>query len=438
MSVEEALDRFVQSGARVFIQTGCGAPQHLISNLGPVLHDQLQRRDIEILSLHVNGRASYLDRKYESTFRVSSFFFGPNERRALKQGHRGVAYVPMFLSEISNLFRENRIVDVALVQVSPPDRHGFCSMGVSVDISLNAMLSAKYVIAQVNPRCPRTHGDSFIHVRHLDALVMSDTELPTIEIPAPTEDEMRIAHHVASVVKDGSCIQLGIGSIPNAVAMALCSHKDLGVHTEMFSDGILRLFRQGCITNRHKRVHPGAILTSFVMGSQELYDFVDDNPAVVFRDSGFVNNVGHIMKNKNTVAINSAIEIDLTGQICADSIGVSQYSGVGGQLDFMMGSARSEGGRSVIAIKSVVQPKGGDQTEQPPVSKIVPMLNQGSGVVTTRAHVQYVATEYGVVDLYGKTLPQRARLLISIAHPAVRSYLESEARKRFPDLDRLV
>jgi acyl-CoA hydrolase len=319
------------------------------------------------------------------------------------------SYTPVFLSEIPHLFRQNILpIDVAMIQVSPPDQHGFCSLGTSVDASLAAAQSAKHVIAQINPRVPRTHGDGLIHYSSFDSMVEVDSPIMAHQPPQPTEVEMAIGKNVASLVEDGSCLQMGIGAIPNAALSQMGHLKDLGIHTEMFSDGILDLVENGVINGSNKRTHPGKIIGGFVMGSQKLYDFIDDNPQVNLLDIAYVNDTTVIRKNKKAVSINSAVEIDLTGQICADSIGKRLYSGVGGQMDFMRGAMLSPGGKPIIALPS---------TTRRGQTRIVPYLKEGAGVVTTRAHVHYIVTEYGIADLYGKTIKQRAQALADIAHP---------------------
>jgi acyl-CoA hydrolase len=342
-------------------------------------------------------------------------------RKAVNEG-RG-DYIPVFLSEVPSLFRNNILpLDVALLQVSPPDQHGFCSLGVSVDVSRAAAETATKLIAQINPRMPRTHGDGMIHISRFDAAIEYKTPLPEHLIPEPGEEELRIGRYCAELIDDGATLQMGIGAIPNAVLRALTNHKDLGVHTEMFSDGIIDLVEKGVITNRLKKKHPGKIVSSFLMGSRRLYEFVDDNPQIAVLDVAYVNDTAVIRKNPKVTAINSAIEVDLTGQVCADSIGIYHYSGVGGQMDFIRGASLSEGGKPIIALPSVTA-KG--------ISRIVPYLKQGAGVVTTRAHVHYVITEYGIANLYGKNLRQRARALIGIAHPDHREDLARQAHERF-------
>ncbi|MEX0844352.1 MAG: acetyl-CoA hydrolase/transferase C-terminal domain-containing protein, partial [Balneolaceae bacterium] len=321
------------------------------------------------------------------------------------------------------LFRKNILpLDVALVHVSPPDIHGFCSLGVSVDTAAAAVQTAKYVIAQVNPNMPRTHGDGLIHVDHIDALVEVNVPLPEQFVDEPTEDEIKIGQYCAGLIEDGATMQMGIGAIPNAVLKSLTNHKNLGVHTEMFSDGVIELVESGVINGMNKKNHPGKIVSSFVMGSRKTYDFIDDNPSVAMLDVAYTNDTAVIRRNPKVTAINSAVEVDITGQVCADSIGTYHYSGVGGQMDFIRGASLSLGGKPIIALPSITR-KG--------ISRIVPFLKQGAGVVTTRAHVHYVVTEYGVANLYGKNLGQRAKALVEIAHPDHRDELNRAVADRF-------
>jgi 4-hydroxybutyrate CoA-transferase len=347
-------------------------------------------------------------------FKVKCLFVGPNIRKAIQKGHG--SYIPVFLSEIPRLFLGGKLrIDVALISVSPPDEHGFCSLGPSVDVSLAAVQSAKMVIAQVNKYIPRTHGDGLIHIGNIDNLVKHHEPIPEVPIGDLNDTEIAIGKNIAELVEDGATLQMGIGNIPNAVLASLGNHQELGIHTEMFSDGILPLVEKGVITGSQKRKHRGKIVSSFVMGSRAVYDFIDDNPLVNLLSSAYVNNTRIISQNPKVTAINSAIEVDLTGQVCADSIGHRIYSGVGGQMDFIRGASLSEGGKPIIALLSTT--KNGE-------SKIVTTLKPGAGVVTTRAHVHYVVTEFGAVNLYGKTLAERAQLLTSIAHPDHRENLE--------------
>ena len=414
VSPEKAVE-IIRSGHHVYIHTAAAAPQKLVDAMVGKA-DEL--KNVSIYHLHTDCEASYTDEKYEGIFEINSLFIGGNVRKATWTGRAN--YIPAFLSEVPGLFRKGIIhLDVALIQVSPPDRHGFCSLGVSVDATKAAIDVAKYVIAQVNPNMPRTHGDGLIHTKEIDAFVDSDDPIYEHHLPEPGEVEKAIGQHVAGLIEDGSCLQMGIGVIPNAVLQNLTNHKDLGIHTEMFSDGILPLVEKGVITNEKKRVHPGKIISGFAFGTRKLYDFMHDNPLVNMLDIAYVNDISTIRKNKRVVAINSAIEVDLTGQVCADSIGTRFYSGVGGQMDFIRGASLSEGGKPIIALPSVTA-KG--------ESKIVPILKPGAGVVTTRAHVHYIATEYGVANLYGKSIKDRIRALINIAHPDHREDIERQAK----------
>lgn len=378
-------------------------------------------RDVEVVQLHTEGPAPYAEPQFSKSFRVNALFISSNVRKAVEEGRAD--YTPIFLSEVPALVRSGKFpIDVALIQVSPPDRHGYCSLGVSVEATKAAVLGARYVIAQVNSQMPRTHGDGLIHVDNISALVHHDEPIPEILVPPPSEREAKIGAFCAELVEDGATIQMGIGAIPNAVLTALTQHKDLGVHTEMFSDGLIDLVHSGVVTGRFKRVHPGKIVAGFVLGTRRLYDFVDDNPLVAMLDIAYVNDTSVIRRNPKVTAINSAIEVDITGQVCADSIGTRQYSGVGGQMDFIRGASLSEGGRPIIALPS---------TTSRGESRIVSLLKPGAGVVTTRAHVHYVVTEYGAANLHGKSLRQRAKALIDIAHPDHRAELDRQACERF-------
>jgi len=408
----------IRSGDRVFVHGVAAAPKTLIEAMTA---RSAELRDVEIVHLHTEGEAPYASPEVADSFRVNAFFVGANVREAVNDGRAD--HVPVFLSEIPALFRRCALpLDVALINVSPPDAHGFCSLGVSVDIARSAVDCAKIVVAQINPQMPRTIGDALVHINEIDHAVEVDE--PIYEVPAPmiTETDRAIGRSVAGLIENGATLQMGIGSIPNAVLNALRGHKDLGVHTEMFSDGLIDLAESGVVNGRRKAKHPGKIVAGFVMGTRRLYDFVDDNPQVLMLDIAYVNDTATIRRNPKVTAINSAIEVDLTGQVCADSIGTRQYSGVGGQMDFIRGASLSEGGKPIIALPSVTT-RG--------ESKIVPFLRQGAGVVTTRAHVHYIATEYGIADLYGKNLRQRAKLLIAIAHPDHREDLARHAFERF-------
>lgn len=407
----------VRSGHRVFLHGGCAAPHVLID----ALCERTDLRDVEIVQLHTEGPAPYAAPEMAGRFRVNALFVGANVREAVNAGRAD--YVPVFLSEVPSLFRRGVLpLDVALVHLSPPDKHGFCSLGVSVDCALAAVQTARIVIAQINPRMPRTHGDGHVHVSRLTAMVGVDVALPEPASPSPGELEHAIAHHVAGLVQDGATLQMGIGAIPDAVLKALHGHRRLGVHTEMFAEGLVDLAASGALTGECKQVLPGRIVGGFCMGSKRLYDFVDDNPDVALLDIAFVNDTSVIRQNPRVTAINSALEVDLTGQVCADSIGTRQYSGVGGQMDFIRGASLSDGGLPIVALPSVTS-RG--------ASRIVPILQPGAGVVTTRAHVHHIVTEFGVADLYGRNLRQRAQALIEIAHPQHRAWLAEEAGRRF-------
>jgi 4-hydroxybutyrate CoA-transferase len=417
VSAEEAVS-VIKSGSRVFIHSVAAAPRRLIEAMtarAPEL------RVVEIVSLHTEGDAPYAAPEMSKSFRVNALFVGANVRRAVEEGRAD--YLPVFLSEVPSLFRSGILpLDVALVHVSPPDRHGFCSLGVSVDVSRAAVQTARTVIAQVNPRMPRTHGDGLIHVDQIDAMVEVDEPIYEMAPRAVTEQERAIGRHCAELVDDGATLQIGIGAIPQATLAALGDHHRLGIHTEMVSDGVLDLVEKGVVTGEAKRVHPGKIVAGFALGSKRLYDFLDDNPLVAMLDMAYINEPANIRRNPKVTAINSAIEVDITGQVCADSIGDRQYSGVGGQMDFIRGAALSEGGKPIIALPSVTT------TGE---SRIVSMLRPAAGVVTTRAHVHFVVSEHGIADLFGKNLRQRAAALIAIAHPSHRDALAAEARRRF-------
>lgn len=417
VSAEEAVS-YVKTGDTVFFQGAAMTPNLLIDTLCR-RHEEIN--DVKIIQIHTDGEAKYMEEPYSKSFRLVSCFVAGNVRKGVNT--KNGSYIPIFLSEIHQLFRRNVYpLDVAFIQVSPPDNHGYCSLGVSVDIALPAIETAKKVIALVNPQVPRTHGDGIIHSSNIDLAVMHDAPIHSVERAVLSESEVKIGEHIAGLIEDGATLQMGIGNIPDAVLNNLTNHKRLGIHTEMFSDGILPLVEKGVITGEEKKIKKGKIATCFAMGSQKLYDFIDDNPNVHFKEAAFTNDTAIIRQNPKVTAINSAIEIDLTGQICADSIGTYQFSGVGGQMDFIRGASFSEGGKPIIAMPSITK-KG--------ISKITPFLKLGASVTTTRAHVHYVVTEYGVVNLFGKTLKERAKLLISIAHPDFREELLKEAHQRF-------
>jgi len=417
-SAEEALS-IIQSGNRVFVQGSAQTPTCLLRALAKQSN---RLNDVELVFISVYGDI-YVDKpEYVKSFNVNSMFVSASIRQSVNEGRAD--YVPVFLSEIPNLFNQGILpIDVALVQVSPPDDHGYCSLGVSVDVARSAVNTAKYVIAQVNTNVPRTHGDGLIHSSRFYAMVECHEPLYEARFGEKVgPDELRIGEFVASLIEDRSTLQMGIGSIPDAVLRSLSNHKDLGVHTEMCSDGIVELFEKDVINNKYKRIHPNKSVTGFALGTRKLYDYVDDNPAFQFLDIDYVNDPHVIRRNNKMVAINSAVEIDITGQVCSDSIGTYQFSGVGGQMDFMRGAALSEGGKPIIALPSRTA-KG--------IPRIVSFLKPGAGVVTTRAHVHYVVTEYGIAYLFGKNLRQRAKALINIAHPDDREELEKACFERF-------
>ena len=406
----------VKSNQRVFIHGGVATPLRLIDGLVA----QAERlRDVELVHLHTVGPAKYADPIYRKSFKVSAFFIGSNMRAKYHPG--AVDYIPCFLSEIPQLFRSGSFpIDVALIHVSPPDKHGFCTLGTSVDIARAAVDTARLVIAQINRNMPRVHGDGFIHIGQIHHSVEVDDPIPEEKVKVISEQERAIAKYAATSIEDGSTLQTGIGSIPDAVLSALKGHRRLGIHTELWTDGALELIRSGAVDNSQKKIHPGRTVSGFVIGSKALYDFIHDNPSVVELDIGYVNNPYNIARNPKVVAINSAVEIDLTGQVCADSIGSRIISGAGGQMDFIRGASLSPGGKPIIALTSRTQSG---------IPRIVPMLQSGAGVVTTRAHVHYVITEYGVANLYGKNLSQRAKALTEIAHPEDRENLEKAWRR---------
>lgn len=363
---------------------------------------------------------------YQDSFYINSLFVSANVRNAVNSSQGG--YVPIFLSEIGILFRRNILpIDVAIVNVSPPDTHGYCTLGTSVDVAKPAVDTAKVVIAQINPHMPRTHGDGMIHISQFDHVVESNDPLPEVDYSSKIgANELKIGNHIAALIEDGSTLQMGIGAIPDAVLDALHHHKDLGVHTEMFSNGIMGLMDSGALTNKYKVKHPGKVVTSFAVGNRDLYDRIHDNPILSFHETAYVNDTAVIRKNPKVISINSCLEMDLTGQVCADSIGTYHYSGVGGQMDFMRGAALSVGGKPIMALSATTK-KG--------ASKIVPFLRQGAGVVTTRAHMHYVVTEYGVAYLYGKNLRQRAVALMNIAAPEHREEIEKSIIERFGSIN---
>lgn len=409
--------QLIQSNSRIYVQAAAATPSLLTKALAERANEL---KNVEICHLHTEGEAPYADPKLAESFHVNSFFIGKNVRHTLAAGNG--SYTPVFLSELPNLFRRKIItLDAAFIHVSPPDSHGYCSLGVSVEATLAAIENSRLVIAQVNAHMPRTFGDSIIHISRIHYAVEVNMPIHLQHEVIVSETETKIGHFVASLIEDKSTLQMGIGSIPNAVLANLGSHKDLGLHTEMFSDGVIDLIEKGVVNGRYKGTVKGRVLATFLIGSKKLYDFVNDNPIVEMRESSFVNDTALIRRNPKMIAINSAIEVDITGQVCADSIGMRMYSGVGGQMDFIRGASLSDGGKAIIALPSVTKTGA---------SRIVPLLKQGAGVVTTRAHAQYVVTEYGIADLYGKTLKQRARQLTDIAHPNHREEIEKQFAAR--------
>lgn len=421
VSAQEAVS-VIKSGDRIFSHGSACTPNYFLDELARQ-SDRL--RDVEFVSITQQGRVEIAKPEYKDSFYINSLFTSTPVRDAVNS-ERG-DFVPVFLSEIPTLFKSGFLpIDVAMVTVSPPDKHGYCTLGTSVDVARSAVDSAGKIIAIVNPLMPRTHGDGMVHISRFDKVVWHEEELLTMDYGAKVgEEELKIGGNVAELIDDRSTLQMGIGTIPDAVLKSLGNHKDLGIHTEMLSDGAIDLILNDVVNNKYKGTHANQTITSFCFGTRRLYDFVDDNPSISFIDVQHVNFPINIMKNKKMTAINSAIEVDLTGQVCADSIGTYQFSGIGGQMDFMRGAALSEGGKPIIAISSRTK-KG--------VPRIVPFLKQGAGVVTTRGHIHWVVTEYGAVNLYGKNLRQRAKALISIAHPDDREMLEEAAYQRFKQI----
>ena len=411
-SAEEAIQK-VKSGDRIVFSHACGEPRVLPATLMKRV-DELT--DVQIVHMVPMGEALYCRPEYAGSFRHVALFSGAPTREAIWENRAD--YVPYVFSEIPFLFDSVLPVDVAMVTVSPPDKNGFCSLGVSVDYTKKAVESAKIVIAEINKAMPRTHGDSFVHVSEIDCFVEVDIPIAELKATELTDVEINIGKYVTELIEDGSCLQLGIGGIPDAVLKNLGSLKDLGVHSEMISDGVKHLVEKGIINGRKKNFHKDKIVITFLMGSREFYDWVDDNPIIEMRTVDYTNNPYIIAQNKNMVAINSALEVDLLGQVCADTIGPKQFSGVGGQLDFVRGARMSEGGKAVIALPSTA--KGG-------ISRIVPTLKEGAAVTTSRNDVDYVVTDYGIASLKGKTVRDRMKALINIAHPSVREELQKKA-----------
>ncbi len=418
ISAEQAIE-LVQSGNRIFLHGSACTPLVLLQAL---LDHGRHLKDVEVMSISALGDIDLTEALHRGQITINSLFVSKMTRYAVQNGYGD--YIPVFLSEISRLFEKGILpLELAFIQVSPPDKHGYCSLGVSVDVAKSAVKHAKITVAQVNPNMPRTHGDGMLHISQINFMVEGIQDLPEVDYRSSiTAEDTLIGTFCAALIDDKSTLQLGIGAIPDAVLQCLHHHKDLGIHTEMFSNGVIDLFEKGVITNRFKAKHKGKVVSSFAIGNKRLYDFVDDNPAFAFLEAAYVNDTKVIRVNPNVVAINSAIEVDLTGQVCADSIGSLQYSGVGGQMDFIRGAALSENGKPIIALRS---------TTGSGKSKIVPFLKEGAGVVSTRAHIHYVVTEYGIAYLYGKNLRQRAQALIEIAHPDHRESLSEAAGRRF-------
>ena len=420
-TAQEAV-KAIKSGHRVFLTGNVSVPQKLLAALveyAPNLND------VEICQALTVGSADYVGPEMEGHLRVNSMFISANIRKAVQEGRAD--FTPVLLSEFPLLFKRGVLpLDVAIIHVSTPDEHGFCSLGVEVGLTKSAAESAKVIIAEVNEKMPRTLGDAFIHVSRLTHIVPVNYPIPEHNMASDGGSDIveKIAGHIADLIPDGATMQLGIGSIPDAVLKFLYNKKDLGIHTELFSDGVIDLFNAGVLTNARKSLHPGKIVAGFILGTKRLYEWVDDNPMIEMHPTEYVNDPFIIAQNDRMVAVNSAIEVDLTGQVCADSIGPKLYSGVGGQLDFIYGASRSKGGVPIIALPSVATLRDGTQ-----LSKIAGMLKLGAGVVTSRNHVRYVVTEHGVADLYGKTIRQRAQALINVAHPQFREDLQKQAKE---------
>ena len=419
VTAEEAV-KVIKSGDHVHISSVSNVPQCLIKAMCDRGRNG-ELKNVYIHHLHTEGAAPYVNPEFEGIFQHNAFFVGANVRESVQKGLAD--YIPVFLGETSKLYRERYIkCNVAMIQVCPPDKFGYVSLGTSVDATLAAMECAEFTIAVVNKNVPRSLGDSQIHISNIDYIVEDDSPLLTVDFAKPTEIERTIGRYCAELIEDGACLQMGIGSIPNAILSCLNNHKDIGIHTEMFSDGILPLIKKGIITGAKKRLDKGKIVSTFVMGSQKIYNFIDSNPMVLMKDVEYTNDPFIIAQQPKMTSINSAIQVDLSGQVCADSLGDKIYSGVGGQIDFVYGSTRAKGGKAIIAMPS---------TTKRGINKIVPALDLGSGAVTTRNHIHWFITEYGAVNLYGKSLQERAKLIISIANPKFQEELEEAAFKRF-------
>jgi acyl-CoA hydrolase len=401
----------IRSGSTVYIHPGCATPEVLVRAMCTRAREL---ENVEVIHLKTLGSADYARPEYEGSFRTTALFIGENVRKAVQEGRAD--YVPIFLHEIEGLFESGRkTLDTVLIQTSPPDHNGFLSLGVGIDCTLTAVNCARRVVAEVNPQMPRTHGETFIHVSKADAIIEVNHPLPELHKEEPTDVQRRIAANVASLVPDGATLQLGIGAVPDAVLAYLEHHRDLGLHTEMFADGVIPLIESGVMNGARKTLHPGKLVAGFTLGTRRIFDFIDDNPLFEFHPIKYINDPFIVARNERMVAINSALEVDLTGQVCSDSLGTHPYSGFGGQVDFIRGAAHSRGGRPIIALPSTA--KGGT------VSRIAPVLDSGAGVVTSRADVHWVVTEHGVADLHGKSIRERAEALIGIADPKFRDDL---------------
>jgi len=408
----------IQSGQRVFLTGNCSVPQKLLGALVARAHEL---HDVEITQVLTIGPAPHAAQELEKHLRINNLFIGENVRSAIHEGRAD--FTPCFLSEVPLLFRGGALpLDVALIHVAPPDEHGFCSLGIEAGLVKTPAQMADIVIAEINEQMPRTLGDSFIHFSKIDYAVPVNYPLAELPMGQTNDLSMKIGSHIATLIEDGSTMQMGIGAIPDAVLNFLGDKQDLGVHSELFSDGVMDLVQKGVITNERKTLHTGKIVAGFILGTHKLYDFVDDNPIVELHPTEYVNDPFVIAQNDKMVSINSAIEVDLTGQVCADSIGPKLYSGVGGQVDFVYGASRSKGGKPIIAMPSTATLRDGTT-----LSRIVPMLKPGAGVVTTRNHIHYLVTEYGIAHLYGKSIRERVHALIAIAHPDFREELEKKA-----------
>lgn len=419
VSAAEAI-KVIKSGDHIHLSSVASAPECLIEAMCERGRNK-EFKNVYIHHLHTEGPAPYANQEFEGIFQHDAFFVGSNVRKDVQAGYAD--YIPIFLSETQKLYREGYLpCDVAMVQVCPPDAHGYVSLGTSVDATLAAVEVAKTVIAVVNPNVPRSFGDAMIPMSMIDIFVEDNTPLMPAHFSQPNEQEVAIGKYCAELIEDGACLQMGIGAIPNAVLAQLGNHKNLGIHTEMFADGVLPLVESGVINGANKKLDKGKMVSTFLMGSQKVYDFIDNNPMVAMMDVGYTNDPFVIAQQPKMTAINSALQVDITGQVCADSLGTKFFSGVGGQIDFIYGASRSEGGKAIIAMPSVT--KNG-------ISKIAPILTPGAGCVTTRNHIHWFVTEYGAVNLYGKSLQERARLLISVAHPDHREELERAAFERY-------